>query len=159
MEWAIVLILILVGLVLLIAEIIFIPGTTIAGIIGSLMSIVGIFLAFYFFGNSTGASVMSVAVFIASIAVYYGFSAKTWDKIALHDTQERAEESIEKSKKLLVGAFGTAKTDLRPVGTGIFDGEFFEVAVMRGYIRAGKPIKVIKISGNKIYVESLENEV
>jgi membrane-bound ClpP family serine protease len=158
MEWIIVGLLIILGLVLLIAEIIFIPGTTVAGVLGALMTVAGIYLSFDFFGDSVGAIILSISVFTASISIYYSFSTKTWEKLALHDTLEKpAKEEEAEKNKIFVGNTGIAKTDLRPVGTGVFGGEFFEVTVMRGYIHAGTGIKIVKVTGNKIYVENTEN--
>lgn len=158
MEWLLVILLLLLGLISIIAEVIFVPGSTVAGILGAVFSITGVYLSFQYFGDATGSIVMSVAVFIVSIAIYYSFSAKTWDKLALHDTHENSLEAHKDGLKIKVGSCGICKTDLRPVGTGIFDNHFIEVTALQGYIHVGTKIHVVKIEGNKIFVSNLKNE-
>ena len=55
-SWLTVLTLLVVGLVLVIIELIFIPGTTVVGILGFIFSLVGVYLGFSYFGNQTGRS-------------------------------------------------------------------------------------------------------
>ena len=53
-EWLTVSSLILLGLSLIVAEIIFVPGITVVGLIGFACMVVGIGLSFRYFGNNTG---------------------------------------------------------------------------------------------------------
>jgi membrane-bound ClpP family serine protease len=53
-EWITVISLILFGLTLIVAEIIFVPGTTLVGVLGFIFLIIGIGLSFHYFGKDIG---------------------------------------------------------------------------------------------------------
>ena len=75
--------LILVGLVLIFAEILLIPGVGVAGVLGLLSMGGSCFYAFYEFGNTVGAIVTAiVAVLIVALTVWV-LRAKTWKRMSL----------------------------------------------------------------------------
>ena len=56
MEWITVLALIIFGLCLVVVEIIFVPGTTLVGVMGFLFLVAGVYLGFEYFDNTTAAT-------------------------------------------------------------------------------------------------------
>ena len=65
--------LLLIGLILLVVEIIFIPGTTVVGIFGFLVSLAGLAFAFINFEYSVAIWITGVTLVINFAAVWYGF--------------------------------------------------------------------------------------
>ena len=82
-EWLIVLSLIGFGLALIVAEIVFVPGTTLVGIIGFLCMVIGVSFSFRYFGTSTGwiTTAGSTAAFF--LVFYLCFKANVWSRFSL----------------------------------------------------------------------------
>ena len=89
MEWMTVVSLIVVGLILLIAELIFIPGTTIVGVLGLLFMIAGVYFGFNYFSSNIGMYVLGGTLVTTAITMYYGFKSKAWERFSLKETNVR----------------------------------------------------------------------
>ena len=73
MVWLIILSFLVVGLVLLIVEVVFIPGTTVVGILGVICSIVGVMMTYSHFGNTVGFYVLLSTLVTTGVALFYSF--------------------------------------------------------------------------------------
>ena len=78
-----VLTLILVGIVLLLAELLLVPGVGVAGILGVLSLCGSSYYAFAFLGGIQGGIVTVVNIALLSILLYFALRAKTWKKLEL----------------------------------------------------------------------------
>lgn len=144
--------LILVGLVLMFAEILLIPGVGIAGILGLLSMGGSCFYAFSEFGNTTGAIVTAVnAVLLVAMAVFV-LRAKTWKRMSLETniTSKAVEGST-----LAVGDRGRTVTRLAPMGSARFGDYVVEVKALEGMMDPNIDVEVVLIEDNKIYVKPL----
>ena len=102
LEWIAVILLILFGLGFIIAEIIFVPGTTLLGLMGLLFTIIGIVISFISFGTGIGVSVLIISAVIGLSAIIYSFKTGVWKKFALNDTNKSKFNEGEK-EELQVG--------------------------------------------------------
>lgn len=153
-DWITVVSLVLVGILLIIAEIIFVPGTTIVGILGFLSGILGVYLSFDYFGSVTGGWVAFGSSVAFGIALYYSFKSNTWDKFSLKDTNSgKVNEDL--TAALAVGDEGLAISVLKPVGKAEFGVGEFEVKTLGDYTESGTRIKIIKLEKNNIVVEPI----
>lgn len=153
-EWFIAIILIIAGLSLIIIEIIFVPGTTVVGILGLVASGFGIYLSFVYFGNKTGWWISAGTAVVFAISLYYSFRRNAWDQFSLKDTmQGRVNEGLLAGLK--EGDTGTAMSAIRPFGKAEFQAGEFEVRSEGNYIDAGTKIKIIRIRNNNIFVEPI----
>ena len=75
--------LILVGLVLMFAEILLVPGVGVAGILGLISMGGSCFCAFHQYGNTTGAIVTAVNAVLLVALIIWVLRAKTWKKMTL----------------------------------------------------------------------------
>ncbi len=148
-----ILLLILLGLVLVVVEIIFIPGTTLVGILGIAFAALGVFLGFTVFGSETGMWLL-VGTAVAGIgSVLLSVRNKSWQRFSLDksiDSRVNEDEVL-----VAVGARGTTISNLRPSGTADFDGRIFEVRTNGYHLEAGTAVRVHKIEDRTIYVEPL----
>lgn len=152
MLWIIIVGLIVVGLVLLVIEIVFIPGTTVVGILGLAFAIGGVSLSYTNFGNDVGFIVLMSTLVLTLITLYFSFKKGAWEAFALKSSiDSRVNEGT--TNVLSVGDEGITTSVLRPIGKAELKGEVFEVKSTTGYIAAGEKIKVISIEGNQIIVE------
>lgn len=151
-EWISVLSLIIVGVLLVIAEVLFVPGTTLVGILGLLAMVFGIYLSYEYFGQSTGIWVTAGSSVLFIIAVVYGFKSKTWEKFSLKGTMDsKVNEGL--TAALREGDTGITSSVLRPIGKAEFADKEYEVKSYGEYIESGTEIKIVKIEMNNIIVE------
>jgi membrane-bound ClpP family serine protease len=143
--------LLLIGLILLLIEILFIPGTTVVGIFGFLVSGAGIFFAFLNFDYSVALGITGISLVINFGAVWYGFSSGVWKKFSLKSTQSGGAFDG-RTDGLEVGMKGLAVSDIKPYGKASFNELWVEVKSESGFIEVNSPVTIIKIENNKISV-------
>ncbi len=153
-DWISIVLLIFSGIALIIIELIFVPGTTILGILGLLALVGGVFISYTNFGSETGNWILIGTSVFSMLALVYSLRSGTWQKFALKSKMESKVNEHEKSE-LLVGMEGKTISDLRPVGTAEFLDKFFEVQTEGNYMEAGTSIKIANLSQNKIIVKSI----
>jgi len=151
-EWTIVILLVLLGLVFVIVEVIFIPGTTLVGVAGFVTMIVGVILSFKYFGAETGWLTLGGSTAASGALLYLAFRTNAWKRFAINTSIDSKVNEIE-GTKFIVGMEGIAQSALRPIGKGEFRGETTEVRTNGEYIDAGKRIKIVKVSLYNILVE------
>lgn len=151
-EWISVVLLIVIGIGLVIVEVLFVPGTTLVGILGILALILGVYLSFEYFGPTAGWWVTGGASLFFVTAVVYGFKSNTWDKFSLKGTiKSKVNEGLTSS--LQAGDIGVATSVLKPVGKAEFDEKEYEVKSLGEYIDSGIKVRIIKLELNNIFVE------
>lgn len=146
--------LILVGLVLIFAEILLIPGVGVAGILGLLSMGGSCFYAFYEFGNTIGAIITAVNVVLVVALAVWILRAKTWKRMALETNIDSKAVSSEASV-LAVGDRGRTLTRLAPMGSARFGDYVIEVKALEGMLDPNVDVEVVLIEDNKIYVKPL----
>ncbi len=155
LDWVTVIVLILAGIALVIVEVIFIPGTTILGLIGALLMIFGIILAYSDFGAQTGSVVLIATLFAGGLLTFLSFKSGVWGKFALKDVN-KAKFNEEYRPHLSENDEGVAVSDLRPIGKAEFGDKTFEVRTYGNMVKSGTKVKVIKIENNNIiFVEPI----
>ena len=147
--------LILVGLVLIFAEVLIIPGFGVAGILGLISMAGSCFYAFHEMGNVTGYIVTGVNVLLLLALVIYILRAKTWKKMTL-ETNIDAKAVSEDSSVVSVGDTGMTITRLSPMGSVRFGDMVVEVKAIEGMIDPGCDVEIIMIEDNKIYVSPVK---
>lgn len=153
-EWITVISLILFGLFLIIAEIIFVPGTTLVGILGFIFLLLGVGLSFTYFGSETGWTTVGVSAVASGLILYYSFKANIWGRFSLKSSiQSKVNEGDLDS--LAVGTEGIAVSALRPVGKASLGEKMYEVKTLGEYLDSGSRVRVIKIIMNQIIVEPI----
>ena len=147
--------LIIIGLILLFAEVLIIPGVGAAGIIGLLSLLGACVYAFWELGSLGGAIVTSCVLVLLIGLTIYVLRAKTWRRVSLNtniDSKAISEVAVE------VGDEGRTLTRLAPMGQVIIGGESHEVKALEGMIDPNVEVVVVMIVDNKIYVKPKENE-
>lgn len=156
MDWITVILLLLAGIILLVVEIIFVPGTTILGIIGAALMMFGVIISYSKFGAQIGTIVLVSSVIIGAGVTIVGFKSGVWKRFALKNTNKSKFNEDIKVEHLL-GAEGEALSALRPFGKAEIYDSTYEVKTLGTYVKAGSKIKVTKISkDNRIYVEQIK---
>ncbi len=151
-EWITVASLIIFGLGLIVAEIIFVPGTTLVGVLGFIFLTIGVGLSFSYFGKETGWITVGGAAISSGLVLYFSFKANVWGRFALKSSSQSKVNEGELTG-LAPGQEGIALSALRPVGKAEVGSKTYEVKTMGGYVSSGTKIRIIQILSNQIIVE------
>lgn len=154
---AFIVILTLLGIILILCEILLIPGFGVAGVLGLLAQGGACFYAFNTFGTLTGAVVTFVNVALLVGCLVFALRAKTWKKFTL---TARIDSKVQPDPDtvLAVGDRGRTVTRLSPIGTARIEGKTYEVKSLQGMLDAGTDIEVVLIEDNRIIVRPVSDE-
>ena len=152
MDLITVLILVFIGLVLLLVELIFLPGTTLIGILGFLVLAGGVWLGYEKMGVANGHIILSIALILSVAIVIFSFKADVWSKFALKDVNHsRVNENVK--PQLQEGNTGRTLSALRPSGTAMFQDQHYEVHTNGEFLNAGTPVIITRINHHKVIVK------
>ncbi|MCS7029082.1 MAG: hypothetical protein NZ519_09985 [Bacteroidia bacterium] len=144
------------GLVLIMLEILVLPGKVFFGTIGALLMLAGIGITFAEFSAWAGLGVLVgsiVTVIVGISAAYkYGWLDKFIEKEQL---QGKIINQELLSLNLQVGSEGRTKSPLRPTGLAEFNGKEIHVESSGMYIEPNTPIQVVSIEENKVIVKPI----
>ena len=155
LDWFTIVLLLGVGIILIVVELIFIPGTTVFGIAGLVLTIVGVVLSFTTFGSGTGLLVLVGAFAALGITMFFSLRSGAWEKLSLKQSSKgRVNEDIKHS--VWKGDVGIALSALRPSGKVEFKETTIEVSTLGSYVDAGAKVRVVEVRPNKILVEAVE---
>jgi len=155
MEWLVVCSLIVFGLVLIIVEILFVPGTTLVGILGFVFEIGGVYLAFDYFGDTVGTVVLISAFIISSGCIILSFKSGLWKKLSLKG-EHTTKVNEGKTSNLSVGLEGITISALRPIGKALFNDEEYEVKTFGKFLYDNEKVAIVKLENNTIIVDNIE---
>ncbi|MDZ4846146.1 MAG: hypothetical protein SH857_11420 [Chitinophagales bacterium] len=142
---------ILLGLLIIMVEIFFLPGTTLFGVVGGIILVGSIYLAFSEHGAKTGSIILGITTVACCILLYAGFKTYSSGKMALKDVMGKTEPD---SLLVNVGDEGFTTSYLRPNGKASIKDNKVEVYSLGEYIESNKAIIVVKIAENKIFVKT-----
>jgi membrane-bound serine protease (ClpP class) len=147
------------GLALLGVEVFLIPGFGLFGILGALGILAGIYMSMLG-GLPTTPDFTRAGLVLSTTAIFVVVSAWVMIRTLPRSTRltrsgifltSRTDRSTgyesSHARAELVGRIGSAVTDLRPSGTGLFDEERIDVVSESEWITQGTPIKIISAEG------------
>lgn len=147
------------GLVLLGVEVFLIPGFGIFGILGAIGILGGLYMSLL--GSlPTGSDFSRAGLVLSTTIVLIVVTAWTMIRslprssrlaksgiFLLQRTERDTGYESSHARSELVGAVGTAVTDLRPSGTGLFGDERIDVVSESSWITEGTPIRILSAEG------------
>lgn len=142
--------LIILGLLLLFAEILIIPGVGVAGILGLLSMCGSCVYAFMEMGKDAGFIVTAVNVVMIVLLTIWVLRAKTWQRLALNTNIDT--KAVVPEVNVVPGAKGVSITRLAPMGMARFGDMRLEVTAREGIIDPGVEVEVVEVDGVKVYV-------
>ena len=152
--WTIIIILILVGILMLLLEVLVIPGAGVAGIIGFALMVAGIWLSFSREGTQEGYITLAVTVVLNLVIILLALRSKTWKKAMLSTSIDSKVRTID-LQKIHIGDKGKTISRCAPMGKAIFNDTFYEVSSYSDFIDQEQDIEIMKISGNKIFIKQI----
>ena len=146
--------LLLIGLALVIVEVVFVPGTTIVGIIGVIFIGSGVIISYRHFGSETGLYILVGMGVITAVALFFSFRSDAWSRFA-NKSAMNSKVNEGSTASLKVGDEGTALSVLRPMGKVDFQNGQFEVKTLGDYVDVGTRVKIVHIDASQIIVKPL----
>jgi membrane-bound ClpP family serine protease len=155
--WWIVVSLLVLGVILMLVEMLLIPGIGVAGFL-SLGSLgVACWYAFTAISTTAGWWTSLAAVLLLGVMLFFILRAKTWRRFELK-TEVTSHTGAE-AEQVKVGDRGVAFTRLAPMGTGRFGAVSCEVKSHDNtMVAAGTPVEVVAIEENKPIVKPITQE-
>jgi len=146
---------IILGVLLIVAEVYLIPGFNVVGVLGALIMLAAVTMAFLEAGIIGGVAAMMGASAMTSGTLWWLWKSGAWDRFVLSSNLKTDEgillrEGARRARYL--GKQGTAITPLRPTGFAEIDGERVEVATEGTFISAGSQIKVVAMDRRTYFV-------
>lgn len=145
--------LIFLGIILILIELLVVPGISVAGIGGFLLILGGIVLGYHFHGRTAGNYILLSSGTAMILLVVMALKLKTWQRFGLQSTIDSKFGMLDK-EEIKVGDVGETISRLAPIGKAMFNDKLYEVHSDGEYIDEHIPISIIRISGNKIFVET-----
>ena len=148
--------LILLGLLLLFAELFVVPGMTIVGIAGLLFLGAGVWFTYDAYGFLAGNIALFLTLGLSTVVLIRSFRSRFWEKFQLKDALEGKanDEDGKTDAAVQVDEVGLALSALRPTGTVRFGKRIREVECISGFVAAGQAVKVVRREDNRIYVKT-----
>lgn len=149
--------LIIIGLLLVFAEILIIPGVGVAGVLGIAAMAGSCVYAFMEMGQTPGVIVTAVNAVLLVLITIWVLRAKTWQRLALQTNIDA--KAIVPEAEVVPGAVGMTVTRLAPMGTARFGDLRLEVTAREGIIDPGVEVEVVEVDGIKVYVAAVASNV
>lgn len=155
----------IIGVILLLVEIFVIPGFGIAGFAGIVLMILGLFFGLISDFDIASTNSISLAIIqlagsfvMTGVIIYFLWKflpkSQTFNKLVLSDNiSSKSGYAANIQYEQLVGASGSAMTDLRPSGTALLNGLRVDVITDGDFIIKGTEILVKRVEGSKVVVE------
>lgn len=148
--------LIFLGILLILIELLLIPGVGVAGILGLAALIAAPYYAFVHLSTKAGIIVTLIILVLITLSIIYILRFKTWKKFETHTVID--SKINDDSESLEAGMTGTALTRIAPMGTARFGEINCEVkSDDNSMIDAGTDLEVVRVKDNKVYVKPINN--
>ncbi len=156
------------GIALILIDLFFVVGFGLLAIPGAILILTSLFLSLM--GRSelwTWSDINAVLMPLLMSLVLTGVLAifilrslpnsKMWRRLVLDIEEKSSDGYVAAPYSDLLGASGTAFTDLRPGGTGLFDNRRISVSTEGDYLTKDTPITVVEVEGSRVIVRKTKD--
>lgn len=157
MDIFIIALLIFIGLVMVILEVFFLPGITIAGISAVLFFVGAVLYAFMQLGEFAGYITIAVSVIVTIIGIIAFIRSRSLDRMALKTTIDSVAPTLI-SDQIKVGDEGITLSRLNPMGSVLINNITVEARTREDFIDEDTPVIVEKVDRTTVIVQKKENE-
>lgn len=151
MAWFILISLLIIGIILVLVEVLFIPGTTLVGVLGVIVTAVGVYYGFTAFDYDLALTILVFAVIANLLVIIYGFRSGVWNRFSLKD-KITSRSFDNRLLGLEIGQKGKTVSDCRPYGEVEFGDKIYEAKSERGYLSRGTDVYIERLENNRIII-------
>lgn len=150
-----IIILIVIGVLLMLVEFLVLPGTNVAGIIGIVLIIGGIFYAYKDVGLPQANFVLFGTLILVVGSIVLALRSDTWKKMSLNNSIGSKVETIAPDS-VKPGDQGRTLTRMAPVGKALVNDIEMEARSRHEFLDPNTLIEVLEVIGNQIIVKPIE---
>lgn len=143
---------IVIGALLMLLEVLVIPGTTVAGIGSVILLGLGVYFSYSIYGTNTGNWVLGGTIAFVILSLVISLRAKTWKRFMLNSSVDGQVNLIDNEIK--PGDTGITVSRLNPMGKILINNEYYEARAINEIIDPNTEVVITKISGNTLIVKS-----
>lgn len=161
MELFILVLLILVGLGLIVAEVYLVPGFNVVGLLGTLLIVFALGRFFAEAGWEGGVAATAGTMLAAGLLFYVMWNTGAWDRFVLRTSLASDEARVAREgehRARYLGKRGVALTPLRPTGIVEVDNERIEANTEGEFIAAGSQVRIVAMDRRRYFVRLAEAE-
>lgn len=144
--------LIFLGIILILIEVLVIPGTSVAGFLGMFLMAVGVYLAYTKISITTGHYTLGASLIASVILIIFALRPRTWKKAMLTASVDGKVVNIE-TEESLIGKEGITITRLNPIGKVKVDDKYYEAKSWYTIIEPNTQVEIIRIESNLLIVK------
>lgn len=153
---AVIIILIILGILLFVIEFLLVPGVTVAGIGGLILTVFGVYKAFNDYGATTGVWVLIGTLLLSVFVIAMSLRARTWDRLMLKTNIQGTVDTDLTEEQIKVGDRGTTLTRLAPMGKVMVNELVREAKSVEGFVDEHEEIEVVSVQGTRINVKPVK---
>ena len=154
----VIIILIVLGILLFVIEFLLVPGVTIAGIGGLILTVFGVYKAFDEYGSSVGVWVLIGTIIVSVFVIAMSLRARTWSRLMLKTDVKGTVGKDLTVDQVKSGDRGTALTRLAPMGKILINDLVREAKSTDGYIDEHTVIEIVSVEGTRISVKPIKDK-
>ena len=155
---AVIIILIVLGILLFVIEFLLVPGVTVAGIGGLILTVFGVYKAFNDFGPSVGIWVLIGTILLSVFVIAMSLRARTWSRLMLRTNVNGTVDRDLMEEQVKTGDRGITLTRLAPMGKIQVNNLVREAKSIEGYINEHTEIEVVSVEGTRISVKPVNKQ-
>lgn len=152
MEYVITASIVLFATVLLVVEVMLIPGFGFTGLLGVASMVGAVFYSFFLIGSVAGWVTLAVACIICVSLFLWALYGNSLDRVAL---KKEIDSTVKENEiaRFSVGDKGVSRTRLALIGEAEINGYIVEVKSESGFVDEGETIEVVRVSGDTVFVK------
>ena len=147
--------LVFIGIGLIVAEVYFIPGFNVVGVVGALLILFAVGMTFMESGILGGGIMLAAAVAGVGATFYFLSQTGAWSRFVLNANLKKDEADVSREsehRSRYLGRIGTAVTPLRPTGIVEIGSERIEVSTEGEFISSGSEVRVVAMDRRRFFV-------
>jgi len=153
-----IIILIVLGIFLFVIEFLLVPGVTIAGIGGLILTVFGVYKAFDNYGATVGVWVLIGTILLSVFVIVMSLRARTWNRLMLKTKIKGTVDKDLTEEQVKPGDRGTTVTRLAPMGKIRVNDLVREAKSTEGYVDEHTDIEIVSIEGTRISVKPVKDK-
>jgi membrane-bound ClpP family serine protease len=154
----VIIILIVLGILLFVIEFLLVPGITVAGIGGLILTVFGVYKAFNDFGPTVGVWVLIGTILLSVFVIIMSLRARTWSRLMLKTNVDGTVDRNLTEEQVKTGDRGMTITRLAPMGKIQVNNLVREAKSTEGYINEHTEIEVVSVEGTRISVKPVNKK-
>ena len=154
----VIIILIVLGILLFVIEFLLVPGVTVAGIGGLILTVFGVYKAFNDFGPTVGVWVLIGTILLSVFVIIMSLRARTWSRLMLKTNVDGTVDRNLTEEQVKKGDRGMTITRLAPMGKIQVNNLVREAKSTEGYINEHTEIEVVSVEGTRISVKPVNKK-